>query len=134
MVRCLQTKYTNTVMNGMHFKDKPHCIELHLRLRVAPGRRDEFLAFLRDAIPYYEAPGGIRIRLLQDREEPDLFIEVVEYRDRAAYETDQVRVESEPGMRERIKSWRSLLAEPPQVEIYEIRAVDVVPPARGERS
>ncbi len=41
-------------------------VELHLRLRVQRGRREEFLAFLREATPYYEAPGGIEIRLLED--------------------------------------------------------------------
>jgi len=41
-------------------------IELHLRGRAAAGRRGELIAFLAEAIPFYEAPDGIRVRLLCD--------------------------------------------------------------------
>jgi len=101
-------------------------IELHLRIRVAPGRRDDFFAFLRDAIPFYERPGGIRIRLLQMRDDPDCFIEVVEYRDRGAYEQDQVRVESDPAMKATLSRWRELLAEPVQVVAYDLYPLESI--------
>lgn len=98
---------------------------LHLRIKVSSGRREEFLAFLRDAIPFYEAPGGIRVLLLERLEDPDEFIEVVEYADQAAYERDQVRVDSDPTMRSRLDQWRALLAAPVEIETY--RVVEVVP-------
>lgn len=90
---------------------------LHLRFRVQPGRRDEFLAFLRDATPFYEAPGGIRIGLLQDAADPDRFIEVVEYADEATYQRDQVRVESDAEMRGYLGRWRELLVLPLETEV-----------------
>jgi quinol monooxygenase YgiN len=93
-------------------------IDLHLRLTVKLGRRDDFLAFLREATPYYESPGGIEIRLLQDFGDPHRFIEIVRYRDEATYLTDQHRVDADPRMREYIERWRSLLAQPPDVEVY----------------
>jgi quinol monooxygenase YgiN len=107
----------------------PGAIELHLRIHVRPGKRDDFLAFLRDAIPFYESPGGIRIRLLQGNQDPDSFIEVVEYGDQGAYERDQLRVESDPAMNERLTRWRSLLAGPVAVEIYHVLAIE---PAAAE--
>lgn len=42
----------------------PGRIDLHLRCRVVPGQREAFLAFLREAIPLYESPGGITVPLL----------------------------------------------------------------------
>jgi quinol monooxygenase YgiN len=93
-------------------------IDLHLRIRVQPGRRDEFLAFLREAIPFYESPGGIQIRLLQDLHDDHRFIELVLYDDQAAYQRDQVRVETDPAMRQYLARWRALLTEPPVVEVY----------------
>lgn len=93
-------------------------IELHLRLRVKPGAREAFFDFLREAIPYYESPGGIRIRLLHDRAHPDRFIELVEYADERAYLDDQQRVEHDPTMKGYLARWRELLAEPPVVEVY----------------
>lgn len=95
-------------------------IELHLRGRVTPGRRSDLVEFLREAIPFYEAPGRIRVRLLWDLTDSDQFIEVVEYADRDAHDRDQTRVNHDPDMQEYLRRWRALLAEPPQVRTYEV--------------
>ncbi|MGD9789545.1 MAG: putative quinol monooxygenase [Phycisphaerales bacterium] len=96
-------------------------MELHLRIRVETGRREEFLAFLREATVYYESPGGIAIRLLEDERDDHRFIEVVAYATREAYERDRERVERDPVMRGYLERWRALLAEGPLVEVYGVR-------------
>lgn len=93
-------------------------IELHLRGRAAPGRREDLVAFLAEAIPFYEQPGGIRVRLLWDIADPDRFIEVVEYADHETYDRDQARVSDDPEMGQYLRRWRDLLTGPAQVEIY----------------
>lgn len=98
-------------------------IDLHLRCRVSPGRRDEFLAFLREAIPFYESPGGIEIRLLEDLHDDHRFIELVLYEDEATYQRDQERVAHDPTMKGYLARWRALLAEPPVVEVYRLTDV-----------
>ena len=95
-------------------------IELHLCGRVAPGRRADLVEFLREAIPFYESPGGIRVRLLWDIADPDRFVEVVEYADRETYDRDQARVTSDATMQDYLHRWRALLAEPPLVHSYDI--------------
>jgi quinol monooxygenase YgiN len=95
-------------------------IQLHLRIRVESSRRADFLAFLKRAIPVYERPGGIRIELVQDMNAPDRLIEVVHYADRATFDADQVRVETDPENIALLAEWRTLLAEPPIVEFYEV--------------
>jgi quinol monooxygenase YgiN len=91
---------------------------LHLRIRTLPGRRDALLAFLRAAIPFYEQPGGIRVSLFEDASDADRFVEVVEYADAAAFDADQLRVESDAEMRGWLDRWRALLQGPPEVEVY----------------
>ncbi len=98
-------------------------IHLHLGVRVHPGGGDRLVEFLRDAIPFYERPGGIRMRLLRCHESPDEFIEVVEYDDTEVFERDRLRVASDPAMREVLARWRSLLASGPEVLRYD----DVTP-------
>lgn len=102
--------------------EPPARIDLHLRCRVAPGRRAEFLTFLREAIPFYESPGGIKVHLWQDINDDHRFIELVRYDDEAAYRCDQDRVENDPAMKAYLARWRSLLAEPPVVEVYRAAA------------
>jgi hypothetical protein len=96
----------------------PDGVDLHLRCRVIAGRRAKFLAFLHEAIPFYESPGGIRVHLLENLQDDHRFIELVRYRDQMAYEQDQVRVSHDPTMKRYLGRWRELLAEPPVVEVY----------------
>jgi quinol monooxygenase YgiN len=98
-------------------------ISVHLRVRVVEERQGEFRSFLREAIPFYEAPGGIRVRLLQDESDPERFIELVEYADEHAYRQDDERVQSDATMAQFLARWRALLTEAPTVEIY--RDVDL---------
>ncbi len=93
-------------------------VELHLRIRVAEHRREELLAFLREAIPVYEAPGGIRVSLQQEHGDPERYIERVEYRSEADFADDQERVERDPISRALVARWREILLEPPVVEVY----------------
>ena len=93
-------------------------VQLHLRIRLAPGQREPFFAFLREAIPFYERPGGIRIELLANSADDHHFIEVVHYQTELAYQRDQERVASDPTMKQFLARWRSFLAEPPIVETY----------------
>ena len=100
-----------------------HRIDLPLRIRIKPGRRDDFLAFLRDAIPTYERPGGITIRLLQDFTDDHRFIELVLYDDEPTYLRDQSRISTDPEMLALLSRWRSLLESPPTVEVYRLTPV-----------
>jgi hypothetical protein len=92
---------------------------IHLRITSRCDDPAALFAFLRQAIPFYEALTGIRIRLLRSVDDPSRFIEVVEYETQAVYEADQVRVSSDPAMRSYLSSWRALLQNGVEVETYE---------------
>ncbi|MBI3268706.1 MAG: GNAT family N-acetyltransferase [Planctomycetes bacterium] len=90
--------------------------------RVKPERRGELLAFLRDAFPFYESPGGIRMALYEDVDQPGRFLELVAYDGEPGYAADQVRIERDPECRARLEAWRGLLDGP--VEVLRARPVD----------
>lgn len=81
-------------------------IVLDLHVKVRPGRLAAFTSFLQRALPYYEEPGDICIRLLQDRSEPANWIERVEYADASAYDRDQRRVAEDQRMKSLLAEWR----------------------------
>ncbi|HWR35024.1 MAG TPA: hypothetical protein VN622_04020 [Clostridia bacterium] len=91
---------------------------LHLCVEVTGEKRQEFIKFLRRAVPFYEQPGGILVRLLADQSNPNRLIEEIEYDDHETYERDQQRVESDQAMIEYLKEWRGLLSKPPVVMVY----------------
>ena len=78
--------------NRRHRYNGHSVVSLHLRLHDEPGRRGELLEFLRAAIPIYEAPSGIRVRLLERLGVQGDFIEVIEYESNDDYAADQRRL------------------------------------------
>jgi quinol monooxygenase YgiN len=92
---------------------------LHLRIKTRSADAEELYSFLKEAVPFYEALGGVRVRLLRNIDDPGRFVEVVEYDDQDVFERDQQRVASDPRMRGYLQTWRSLLAEGVEVETYE---------------
>lgn len=96
----------------------PGRVDLHLRIRVLRENRAAFDAFLREAIPFYEQPGGIRVRLVEREGDETSLIEIVEYATTEAYERDRVRVEHDDAMKAYLTRWRALLDGLPEVVVY----------------
>ena len=94
-------------------------IVLHLRIKTKEAGGEALRSFLRAAVPFYEAPQGIAVRLLRSRADPTRFLEVIEYEDEEAFEKDAARVRSDPEMRRLLDRWRSLLVGEVEVEVFE---------------
>lgn len=88
-----------------------------LTFRVGTRRRASFLRFVSWAFPFYERPGGIRMSLFEDLEQPGTFVEIASYDTMAAFRADQERVRSNPESRRVLAEWRSLLSGPPEVRL-----------------
>jgi len=93
-------------------------VVLHLTFRVAKDTRGRIIDFVRSAAKFYERPGGIRVRLLQSTQEPEVFIEVIEYDNWSKYCEDAARLESDETMKSYIEEWRSLLLAPAKIEVF----------------
>jgi hypothetical protein len=93
-------------------------VELHLRIQIKEHRREDFLVFLKEALPFYERPGGIRVRLLENPAGSGGAVEVVEYATLEDFRKDQLRVEHDPEMKKYLRRWRNLLDTPPVTEVY----------------
>ena len=100
---------------------------VHLRIRVALDRQAELRAFFREAIPFYGAPGGIRVSLLSKDADPECFIEQIEYADERTCQEDDERTRSDSTMGQYLARWRSMLAEAPIVEVYREALLDHQP-------
>jgi hypothetical protein len=87
--------------------------------RVDARRRADLLAFLRDHIPFYERPGGIRMGLYESIDDPGLILELVAYASEEAYARDQQRVAGDPEMGRVLAAWRALVDGP--IEVRQLR-------------
>jgi quinol monooxygenase YgiN len=66
-------------------------IVLALKFAVPPAERENLMGYLRNAIPQYEQPGGIHVSLLEERDQPGRFVELVTYTSMEHFERDQVQ-------------------------------------------
>lgn len=94
-------------------------IILHLSIRVKAEKQIALVSFLQEALPFYEKPSGIKIRLLQNRRDPEQFLEIVEYDNPEIFEQDNERVNFDVEMNSYLERWRALLASEAEVEIYQ---------------
>jgi hypothetical protein len=76
-----------------------------LNYSVAPDKRDALFRFMEKAIPFYESPGGIRVRLYESADSPGTFQELVAYASRKIYEEDQYRIENDPEYKRVLREW-----------------------------
>ncbi len=72
---------------------------------VSPEKRLALFRFMEEAIPFYEKPGGIRVKLYESADVPGTFLELVAYASRKIYEQDQYRIENDPEYRRVLSEW-----------------------------
>lgn len=88
---------------------------LHLKIRLLPGCDAAFAAYLVDAFPVFEAPGGCKgvVYQLDDGR----FDEVFYYATEADYLAGERAIHEDPAQIALLQRWRALLAGPPEVEV-----------------
>ncbi|MBI2893595.1 MAG: GNAT family N-acetyltransferase [Deltaproteobacteria bacterium] len=91
--------------------------------RCPPQRRAALVEFFREAFPFYEGPGGIRMGLYESVDDPGLLLELVAYATEEDYARDQVRVERDPEMLAVLSRFEAHLDGP--VEVRRMRPVPV---------
>ena len=100
--------------------DKPAVARiLHLRMRTTSASATQLLSIVKAAIPFYEASGGGRVRLLRNVDDPGAFVQVIEYKVDATMEFNRQRIASDPAIQAYLMAWRSLLAGAAEIDVYE---------------
>lgn len=92
---------------------------LHLRMRTTATSATQLLSIVKGAIPFYEASGGGRVRLLRNVDDPGQFVQVIEYKVDETLEFNRQRIASDPAIQAYLMAWRSLLAGAVEIDVYE---------------
>jgi hypothetical protein len=92
---------------------------MHVRIRTPGIDASQLIALAKAAIPFYQAFGGARIRLLRNVDDPSQFMQVVEYEMDEALELNRQKIAGDPMMRTYLESWRMVLKGAPEIDVYE---------------
>jgi len=74
---------------------------------------------LKSAKPFWEFFGTMRMRLLQNVDDPGRFIQVIDYEADEAVELNRQRIAGDPRMQGFIQAWRSMLPGAVEIDVYE---------------
>ena len=92
---------------------------LHLKMRSPTADAKQLLPFIKAVIPFYEAFGRMRIRLLHNVDDPNQFVQVVDYETDEAFEMNRQRIAGDPTLRAYLQTWRVLMAGAVEIDVYE---------------
>jgi hypothetical protein len=74
---------------------------------------------MKSAKPFWEFFGTMRMRLLQNVDDPGRFIQVIDYEADEAVELNRQRIAGDPRMQGFIQAWRSMLPGAVEIDVYE---------------
>jgi hypothetical protein len=91
---------------------------LHLRFRMLNADTDQVIALVKSAFPFYQVTGATT-RLLRNVDDPGQFIQVLEYKVPAMFESSRQAIASDPMIQGYLRAWRTLVPDGVELEIYE---------------
>jgi hypothetical protein len=92
---------------------------MQLRMRTPAVDPAQIRALMRPALPFFEAWGGGRVRMLRNVDDPSQFVQVVEYELPEAMDINRHRIASDPTLRTFLQTWRTMFGGAVEVDVYE---------------
>jgi hypothetical protein len=92
---------------------------LHLKFTMPGADPAQLSAMMKSAKPFYEFFGTMRMRLMQNVDDPGRFIQVIDYETDEAVELNRRRIASDPRMQGFIQAWRAMLPGAIEIDVYE---------------
>jgi hypothetical protein len=92
---------------------------LHFKFRSPTADTSQLLALLQSAMPFYQASGVTRARLLRNVDDPNEFIQVLEYEVAEMIEMNRQAIAGDAMMQSYLRAWRSLVPGGIEVDVFE---------------
>jgi hypothetical protein len=92
---------------------------LHLKMTVPTADPSHIRPLVQAARPFYEFFGGMRVRLLQNVDDPAQFIQEIEYETDEALELNRQRIASDLRIQNYLQTWRAMFGGAIEVDVFE---------------
>jgi hypothetical protein len=91
---------------------------LHVRFTLPGGDPQQLLSLMQTSAPFFQAFGGVQMRLLHNVDDPAKFVQIIEYDTPAALEVNRQQIASDPRVQTYLQAVRSLVPGAVDIEIY----------------
>jgi hypothetical protein len=92
---------------------------LHIKFRSPTADSSQLVSLFQSAMPFYQATGVTRARLLRNVDDPSAFIQVLEYQVSEMIEINRQAIASDPMMQGYLRAWRAIVPGGVEVDVYE---------------
>jgi hypothetical protein len=91
---------------------------LHFKFTIPNADSAQIAAMVKATAPFYQMFGDMRIRLLQNVDDPAKFMQEIEYDAPGDFELNRQKVASDPRMQTYLQAWRSMFPGAVEVDVY----------------
>ena len=91
---------------------------LHFKFTIPNADSAQIAAMVKAAAPFYQAFGEMRVRLLQNVDDPAKFTHEIEYDVPEAFEISRHNVASDARLQAYLQAWRSIFPGAVEVDVY----------------
>jgi hypothetical protein len=91
---------------------------LHFKFTMPNADPAQIAAMVKAAAPFYEMFGDMRVRLLQNVDDPAKFTHEIEYDAPEALELNRQKIASDVRMQAYLQAWRSVFPGAVEVDVY----------------
>lgn len=91
---------------------------LHVRFTMPNADAAHIAAMVKAAAPFYQAFGDMRVRLLQNADDPAKFTHEIEYDAPEALEINRQSIASDLRVQTYLQAWRAMFPGAVEVDVY----------------
>jgi hypothetical protein len=91
---------------------------LHFKFTIPHADSAQIAAMVKATAPFYQMFGDMRIRLLQNVDDPAKFTQEIEYDAPGDFEVNRQKIASDPRMQIYLQTWRTMFPGAVEVDVY----------------
>lgn len=91
---------------------------LQFRITLPGADPEQVAALVRSAGQFYRMFGNMRMRLLQNVDDPTKFVQEIEYDAPEAIELNRQKIASDPALQAYLQAWRTMFPGAVEVDVY----------------
>lgn len=91
---------------------------LHIRFALPGGDPQQLLAMMQAAAPFWQAFGGMQMKLLHNADDPGRFVQVIEYETPAALEANRQQIAGDPRVQAYLAAVRMVVPGAVELDVY----------------
>ncbi len=92
---------------------------LHFKFTLS-GASDQVIGMIKSAAPLYQMFGNAQVRILQNVDDPNRFLQEIEYDAPESLEQNRQQMASDPRVQAYLMGWRSMFPGAIEIDVYKV--------------